>query len=833
MEQVAWQSAVYAVSDAQLAAMNSTIAQWQAVPGTYVLMGHNCGNFVSAVLNAGQVNYPMAGLTNHPTSFIPWADKPQFFVDSYGNPSAGGSINDIGMHPGNHPGTPAYNYIHDGGTPSNVPQPVSTEQDISNADGSITQTAVFTDGTKVVDTFSSGAFTETRYAASGVQTEYIQGRLDASGNAQVTFGGTGPAVSVNNATITMLANSQLQVTGSGDHIIANNPGDTITIGGNGSGGTGALNDDVHGIGATVTILNNSNVNVYDTNAKITAGLNDNFGAYGSGLTVTAGTGSNVWVGTNGALSSGANTDIVYGTPGTVTIANNSNVTVNASNVNVVGGTQDTFGVSGSNNKVTAQAGDSVWIGGNGQNAAATAIDVLHATGATVTINDNSRVDIYDSNATIYGGANDNFGAYGAGLTVKGTATDNVWAGGNGETGALTTIYGAANVAIQDNSHVVDYGAVTIVGGAYDSIGIQNTNNATVTINGNWSETYTFAPNITVYDYGQYDLSVGQATNTITYDYGNWGQVNNLSTYDYGYQYGQNQQGYNSSFTDTILNSFSTDILDTSFTPYYSSFDWGYAGNRSAVDKSVANHVVPDAVAKAGGNGQQMFDRLQLAIDTASNATVTGARFDHGTITWAFDNAVNVTDAEAAAASSAVAAWASASGLHFQQTNGAAADIVLTFSDLDTANTGVVGLTSSQSVHGATQPGVLIRVEDPGKTPLVADASGQMFYAGTEATLAQVFMHEIGHALGLGDNADPASIESYYLGSGNRSISVADANAIHYLYSGPNDGGPYVSQQVLNVMQLFASFAPEHGASAVHLVGIVHGPVAIYEGGGGV
>jgi predicted Zn-dependent protease len=217
----------------------------------------------------------------------------------------------------------------------------------------------------------------------------------------------------------------------------------------------------------------------------------------------------------------------------------------------------------------------------------------------------------------------------------------------------------------------------------------------------------------------------------------------------------------------------------------------------------------------------MFDRLQLAIDTGAKSTVTGARFHDDTISWGFAPSQHATSAEVAAASNAFAAWAAASGLRFVE---AAAnqptDITVDFKRLNTANTGVVGLTSSSSVGGYGKPGALIQLEDPTETPLVADSSGQLVYSGTEATLTQVLMHEIGHALGLGDNADPTSVESYYLGTSNRTISQSDSDAIHYLYSSPAEGGPYISQGVLDLMKTFASFAPAAGASAVHLVGIV-------------
>jgi predicted Zn-dependent protease len=628
-------------------------------------------------------------------------------------------------------------------------------------------------------------------------------------------------VTGNNVSVFVGSNACVKVVGPGDQITANGTSDIITIGGNGAGGTGSLTDTVHGNGAAVSILDNSNVNVFDSYAKITAGQNDNFGAYGAGLSVTAGTGSSVWVGMNGVNSTGSSSDLASGTAGTVTIVNNSNVTVTESNAKVVGGTQDYFGVAGSNDNVTAQSGDSVWIGGNGQNSSS--IDTLTANGATCTINDNSRVNVFDTNATIYGGANDNFGAYGAGLTVNGTATDNVWAGSNGVTGTLINVWGAPYVAITDNSNVMVHGATTVLGGATDDIGLQNSNNPTVTINGNNSDFYTWSPNTITYDYGTDDMSANESTNDTTYNYGTYDQVNNTSTYDTSFQDNSFQQGYDQSSTDIINNNFSTDVIDPSFTPDFGEFGFpGFAGTRSTVATNIASHVLPaaaSAVADAATESQ-MFARLQLAINTDAHSMVTGARFDHVTILWSFDSSQTVTSAEAAAAQSAFNAWAAASGLHFQKAaNGHAADIVLSFANLQTGTSGLVGFTSVHTSSGVVQPGALVQIENPSETPLVADANGQLVYSGTEATLTQVITHEVGHALGLAANADPTSIESYYLGAGNRTISAADANTVHSVYSGPGFGGAYVSPDVQALMNEFASFAPAQGAGAVHLVGV--------------
>ncbi len=55
------------------------------------------------------------------------------------------------------------------------------------------------------------------------------------------------------------------------------------------------------------------------------------------------------------------------------------------------------------------------------------------------------------------------------------------------------------------------------------------------------------------------------------------------------------------------------------------------------------------------------------------------------------------------------------------------------------------------------------------------------YAGTDATFYQVALHEIGHALGLGDDSDPNSVMYYALGADNTTLDATDLAAIHQLY----------------------------------------------------
>lgn len=106
MNQVAWSSPVYVVSDAQIAAMFTKSDEWSRNPGTYVGIGfgHNCGSYVGSLLEAGNFNYPMSGWANGlPQNFIAPADLNRFYTN--------GSLNEIARHPENFEGTPAHSYV--------------------------------------------------------------------------------------------------------------------------------------------------------------------------------------------------------------------------------------------------------------------------------------------------------------------------------------------------------------------------------------------------------------------------------------------------------------------------------------------------------------------------------------------------------------------------------------------------------------------------------------------------------------------------------------------------------------------------------------------------
>jgi predicted Zn-dependent protease len=131
---------------------------------------------------------------------------------------------------------------------------------------------------------------------------------------------------------------------------------------------------------------------------------------------------------------------------------------------------------------------------------------------------------------------------------------------------------------------------------------------------------------------------------------------------------------------------------------------------------------------------------------------------------------------------AFAAWGQATGLTFvEQSSPRNADIEVGWGDFDTAQSGVLGLTTTNASDGELQPGAEIRLEDPSDTALTLNSSGELSYSGTSATLYQVLLHEIGHAIGLGDSNDPSSVMYAVAGPTDASISSVDVGAVETLY----------------------------------------------------
>jgi hypothetical protein len=104
MLQVAWASESLPTSDAQTQAILSCADEWEAHPGQYVGVGfkHNCASFVKALLKAAGIDYRYSGITDLPSSFIPYD-----LLANYYDPSG---MLEIARQPLRYPETPASVY---------------------------------------------------------------------------------------------------------------------------------------------------------------------------------------------------------------------------------------------------------------------------------------------------------------------------------------------------------------------------------------------------------------------------------------------------------------------------------------------------------------------------------------------------------------------------------------------------------------------------------------------------------------------------------------------------------------------------------------------------
>ena len=180
--------------------------------------------------------------------------------------------------------------------------------------------------------------------------------------------------------------------------------------------------------------------------------------------------------------------------------------------------------------------------------------------------------------------------------------------------------------------------------------------------------------------------------------------------------------------------------------------------------------------------------------------LTGPRWASRSLTWSYASP-GVADA-AAPFSSAVGdtykadvqaafdTWAAASGLRFTPVADGATgvDIRVGFGRFSGTQVGRTDY-SYDPASGRFVPGVIVRAEDPGETPLVPSGTGGWRYAGSGVEIRGVFIHEVGHALGLGHTSDPASIMYGTAGSSSRGLGAGEVAGIQALYPQARLGAP--------------------------------------------
>lgn len=239
--------------------------------------------------------------------------------------------------------------------------------------------------------------------------------------------------------------------------------------------------DISGSNDTITLASNAAASVVGNSNSVTLASSDFVQVTGCADRVyVTGTGDSVSLGGNGQYASDANVDYVwFAAGGQLVVPDYSRVTSYGNAVTTTLGACDLFAAIGCGINVTATgAGDSVWLGGNGQQASDVNLDnVTFRQGGALYLLDNSRVTSYGDRATISVGSTDYLGAFGCGLTVNVTGTgDSVWIGRNGQQASdanldVVNFAQGGNVYLQDNSRVAFYGSnVNATAGTSDYVG---------------------------------------------------------------------------------------------------------------------------------------------------------------------------------------------------------------------------------------------------------------------------------------------------------------------------------------------------------------------------
>ena len=306
-------------------------------------------------------------------------------------------------------------------------------------------------------------------AASGVQ---VQAGGNGAGGASNVVSGSGVSATLAagarmdvigaNNTVSAGASANFGVWGGGNRVTAS-AGDGVWTGGNGVGG---VSNTISGAGVSITLSANSRMDVYGAGNVISAGANAMFGVVGAGNQVSLSTGDALWIGGNGV---GGVSNRVTGSGASINLLGTARMDVWGSNNTISAGVGSILGVLGAGNRITAAAGDGVWIGGNGAGGVS---NVVTGSGAAVTQCAGSRMDLQGAGDVAWIGDGCTTGIWGTGHTVTAGAGDGVWLSGSNHTliaGFNDSVYdGGVGTLIKAGSNV---GVLRIANFAMDATSI--------------------------------------------------------------------------------------------------------------------------------------------------------------------------------------------------------------------------------------------------------------------------------------------------------------------------------------------------------------------------
>ena len=160
----------------------------------------------------------------------------------------------------------------------------------------------------------------------------------------------------------------------------------------------------------------------------------------------------------------------------------------------------------------------------------------------------------------------------------------------------------------------------------------------------------------------------------------------------------------------------------------------------------------------------------------------------GDVTTPFSNAITQPEYQAVV-NAAFEAWSRVADLQFVYApqDNAGVDIRLGWGAFAAStSTTELGETDYRylSLVDEILPDARIRLLDPARAPL-SDSTGTPTYTGYDATLFQVTLHEIGHAIGLAhDVADANAIMYPYASPENRQLAIPDIEGAQAIYGAP-------------------------------------------------
>jgi hypothetical protein len=585
--------------------------------------------------------------------------------------------------------------------------------------------------------------------------------LYGSGGYLGLLGGSGYSVNATDATVATTADTSFNLAG-GD--------DTANLGGSGDylGLLGGSDYSVNATGATVATWADTSFNLAGGDDMANLGSGDYLGLLGgSGYSVTAAEATiATWADTSFNLAGGGDTADL-GSGDYLGLLGGSGYSVNATDATVATWADTSFNLAGGDDTANLGGGDYLGLlGGSGYS--------VTAAGATIATSADTSFNLAGGDDTADLGSGDYLGLLGgSGYSVS---------------AADATIVTSADTSFS-------------FGGSDDTLHIGN--DVVVTIDGN-DDTIDGGSDDTIVDDGYDDTIDGNSSDDMDYVGG-----------DYT---GDTETG------GVVLTGGGTDSGGDSDNGSGSGCnpEPGLVANAPTYVDVVAENDIAAGLTTQAALAQADWSLSMQAIAAAAYPTTVaapspfeGATWSGSVVTWSFATGSGseynplsgtVQPQYQEAIEQALQTWANATGLTFQEVpDSKASDIRIGWEDLDTSTTGVIGATSIMPVAGAMQPDVEVRLEDPAQDPLASGSGGALTYSGTETTLYQAALHEIGHALGLGASSDPDSIMYPELGTSNPTIDVTDMANVTALYGDPS--GRSAAALLVQAMASFGGVSP--------------------------